>query len=115
MDEDDGAEADVDDDEEEETPPWKPASCVMTVELYSSSTMVSSFAGGRGGGALPEPEIGCCQGAASEKTPSLLRERDELRTTWSRNDALWILLAIVDLPPQSLSGRTKLLQATRTA
>jgi hypothetical protein len=54
--------------------------------------MVSSFAGGRGV-TLP-PELGC-HGAASENTPSRLRERDELLTTWSRKDARWIPLAII--------------------
>jgi hypothetical protein len=39
----------------------------------------------------------CCHGATSEKTtpPSPLRERDEVRTTWSNKDAL--LAIIVDL------------------
>jgi hypothetical protein len=91
---DDEAEADdVEDDEEAGAWNWKPAaSCVVVVLEYSSSTMVSSFAGGRWG-ALP-PEMGC-HGAASEKTPSRLRERDEFLTTWSRNDARWMPLAII--------------------
>uniref|UniRef100_A0A0D3GJW5 Uncharacterized protein n=1 Tax=Oryza barthii TaxID=65489 RepID=A0A0D3GJW5_9ORYZ len=66
--------------------------------------MVSSFAAGRGEPmpAAPAPagaEMGCCccHGATSEKTtpPSPLRERDEVRTTWSNKDAL--LAIIVDL------------------